>query len=61
MNLWLIPIFPLIGFLINGIFGRKLPKSVVNIVAIGSVMLSFAWVLKSISGQYPIDQPVVEK
>lgn len=61
MNLWLIPIFPLIGFLINGIFGRKLPKSVVNIVAIGSVMLSFAWVLKSISGAYPIDQPVVEK
>jgi NADH-quinone oxidoreductase subunit L len=61
MNLWLIPIFPLIGFLINGIFGRKLPKSAVNLVAIGSVLLSFAWVLKCISGVYPIDQPVVEK
>ncbi len=61
MNLWLIPILPLIGFLINGIFGRKLPKSVVNIVAVGSVLLSFAWVLKSISGVYPIEQPVVEK
>ena len=61
MNLWLIPIFPLVGFLINGIFGRKLPKSVVNLVAIGSVLLSFAWVLKTISGLYPIDQPLVEK
>ena len=24
MNLWLIPLFPLIGFLLNGLFGRRL-------------------------------------
>ena len=39
MQLWLIPLFPLAGFLINGIFGRRLPKAVVNAVAIGSVLL----------------------
>ena len=27
MNLWLIPLFPLIGFLLNGLFGRRLSKA----------------------------------
>src|SRR5215468_6180448 len=49
MQLWLIPIFPLTGFLINGIFGRRFSKSLVGTVAIGSVVLSFLWVLKTIS------------
>jgi NADH-quinone oxidoreductase subunit L len=50
MQLWLIPLLPLAGFLINGIFGRRFSKSAVNAVAIGSVALSFAWVLKTIFG-----------
>src|SRR6185369_12632109 len=50
MLLWLIPIFPLAGFLINGVFGRRFSKSLVNAVAIGSVVLSFAWVLKTLLG-----------
>ncbi len=42
MNLiWLIPMMPLIGFLINGLFGKKLSKSAVNLVACGSVLASF--------------------
>jgi NADH-quinone oxidoreductase subunit L len=44
-KLWLIPALPFLGFLINGIFGRKLPKLIINGVAIGSVVLSFIWVL----------------
>jgi NADH-quinone oxidoreductase subunit L len=44
-KLWLIPALPFLGFLINGIFGRKLPKIAINAVAIGSVVLSFLWVL----------------
>jgi NADH-quinone oxidoreductase subunit L len=48
MQLWLIPFFPLAGFLINGILGRRFPKSLVNTVAVGSVLLSFLWVLKTI-------------
>jgi NADH-quinone oxidoreductase subunit L len=46
MNLWLIPIFPLAGFLINGLAGRRMPKALINTVAIGSVLLSFLWVLR---------------
>jgi NADH-quinone oxidoreductase subunit L len=48
MQLWLIPVLPLAGFLINGLFGRRFSKGTVNAVAIGSVALSFAWVLKTI-------------
>ena len=36
MQLWLIPVFPLAGFLINGIFGRRFSKPSINTVAIGS-------------------------
>ena len=50
MQLWLIPIFPFIGFLINGLFGRRLSKPVINAVAVGSVALSFLWVLKCFLG-----------
>jgi NADH-quinone oxidoreductase subunit L len=48
LNLWLIPLLPFAGFLINGILGRKLSKTVINAVAVGSVVLSFLWVLKSV-------------
>ena len=49
MQLWLIPLLPLAGFAINGLFGRRLPKAVINLVAVGSVLLSFLWVLKTLS------------
>jgi NADH-quinone oxidoreductase subunit L len=44
-NLWLIPALPFLGFLVNGIFGRKFPKGVINAIAILSVVASFAKVL----------------
>ncbi len=50
MQLWLIPILPLAGFLINGLFGRRFSKRVVNAVAVGSVLFSFLWVLKTLAG-----------
>src|ERR1017187_8519988 len=50
MQLWLIPILPLAGFLINGIFGRRFSKGLVTLFAIGSVVLAFAWVLKTLLG-----------
>ncbi len=53
MQLWLIPLLPLAGFLINGLFGRRFSKALVNAVAIGSVLLSFAWVLKTL--RRPVD------
>ena len=38
---WLIPTFPLLGFLINGLLGKKLPKNAVGIIASTAVGLSF--------------------
>jgi NADH-quinone oxidoreductase subunit L len=48
MQLWLIPLLPFVGFLINGLLGRRLSKSVVNAIGVGSVALSFAWVVKTL-------------
>ena len=60
-QLWLIPAFPLIGFLINGIAGRRMPKTAVNITAIGSVLLSFLWVLKVLSGLGSLEDAYIER
>ena len=38
---WLIPLFPLIGFLINGLVGKSLPKGVVGTIGSAAVGLSF--------------------
>ncbi len=61
MNLWLIPIFPLLGFLINGLFGRRFPKQVVNVIAVGSVLLSFLWVLKTLLGLGAMETAHIER
>ncbi len=39
--IWLIPAFPAIGFLLNGFFGKRYPKSVVGWVACSALGLSF--------------------
>src|SRR5689334_11168273 len=49
MQLWLIPILPLLGFLLNGMFGKRLAKPVINAIAVGSVVLSFLWVVKTLN------------
>ncbi|MCY7351090.1 MAG: NADH-quinone oxidoreductase subunit L [Cytophagaceae bacterium] len=43
--LLLIPLLPLIGFLINGIGFRKIPKTLVGLIGAGTVVASFACVL----------------
>ena len=40
-HVWLVPFLPLLGFLINGLLGKKLGKSAVSWVGCGSVGLSF--------------------
>ena len=60
-HLWLIPFFPLAGFLVNGIFGRRFSKGLVSMVAVGSVALSFAWALKCLLALAPLDTPHVER
>ncbi|MDX1979003.1 MAG: NADH-quinone oxidoreductase subunit L [Bryobacteraceae bacterium] len=59
-QLWLIPALPLLGFLINGLFGRRLPNMMVSLVAVGSVVASFLWVLKTLQALGPIEHAHVE-
>ena len=44
-NLWIIPLLPLLGSAINGLFGAKWPNKIVNSVAVGSTGLAFACAL----------------
>jgi NADH-quinone oxidoreductase subunit L len=47
-QLWLIPLLPLAGFALNGLFGRRFSKAVINAIAVGSVLVSFLVVVKSL-------------
>jgi NADH-quinone oxidoreductase subunit L len=60
MHLWLIPLFPLLGFLLNGLFGKRLAKPAVSLIAVGSVALSFLYVLYVLSKAYPLTTPLSE-
>jgi NADH-quinone oxidoreductase subunit L len=60
MTLWLIPILPLLGFLVNGLFGKRMPKAAINAIAVGSVLFSFAWVLKTVLGLGAIETKYIE-
>ncbi len=46
--LWIIPLLPLLGSAINGIFGWNWPKSTVNAVALGSTGLSFLCAIEAV-------------
>ena len=35
--IWLIPLFPAIGFVINGLIGKRLSKTAVGLIAVGAV------------------------
>ncbi|MEP6513373.1 MAG: NADH-quinone oxidoreductase subunit L, partial [Parafilimonas sp.] len=42
MNLvYSIPLFPLIGFLLNGLFRKQLSKSLISIIGCGTILVSF--------------------
>lgn len=38
----LVPLFPLLGFIINGLFGKNMSKSLVGIIGSGAILASFA-------------------
>lgn len=61
--IWLIPLLPLIGFLINGILGRKLGKVLVSWIGCGSVGLSFLISIKVFFEllSLPVEERVFEK
>ena len=39
--IYLVPFFPLIGFLINGLFRKSIPKSISGLIGIGTILASF--------------------
>jgi len=47
-HLWIIPLLPLLGCAINGLFGEKWPNKAVNWVALGTTGLSFACALEAV-------------
>ncbi|HKV61454.1 MAG TPA: NADH-quinone oxidoreductase subunit L [Candidatus Acidoferrum sp.] len=46
--LWIVPLLPLLGSAVNGLFGAKWPNKIVNSVAIGSTGLSFLGALEAV-------------
>jgi NADH-quinone oxidoreductase subunit L len=60
---WLIPLLPLIGFLINGLLGKSLPKGVVGTIGSATVGLSFLISIKIFLEvlRLPVDARSVEK
>jgi NADH-quinone oxidoreductase subunit L len=46
--LWIVPLLPLLGSAVNGLFGAKWPNKIVNSVAIGSTGLSFLAALEAV-------------
>jgi NADH-quinone oxidoreductase subunit L len=47
-NLWLIPLLPLLGSAVNGLFGGKWTNKTVSIVAVGSTGVSFLCALEAV-------------
>ena len=64
LHLWLIPLLPLVGFLINGLLGRALPKALVTTVALLAPLGSLLVVLGNAPGFFAdtakLNEPVVE-
>jgi len=60
LHLWLIPLLPFAGFLLNGILGRKLPKVLVTTIALLAPLASFAVVLNAAANASGLSLPHVE-
>ncbi len=52
LHLWLIPLLPFAGFVLNGILGRRLPKALVTAIALLAPLGAFAVVLDAASTVY---------
>src|SRR6185369_8965802 len=63
-NFWLIPLFPLIGFLINGLFGKKIKnEAIIGTIGTAAIAASFVvscGILMDLVGR-PAEQRVFEK
>jgi len=47
LHLWLVPVLPLIGAALNGLFARRFPQHVVNVIALafpGAALIQALWI-----------------
>jgi len=59
--LWIVPLLPLLGAAVNGLFGAKWPNKIVNVVAIGSTGLSFLCALEAVREFFEAGQALFRK
>src|ERR1041384_6612492 len=53
LNLWVIPLLPLIGAAINGLFGRRFKNAMVSAVALLFTAVSFGWAAWAVWSAWP--------
>ncbi len=47
-NIWIVPLMPALGAAIMLLFGKRLPKTVVNVCCVGAVAMSFVWTVLAV-------------
>ena len=63
-NLWLIPILPLVGAAINGLFGKRFPRDLVSAIALtfpGTAFVYALWVASQFAGLPQSQIPHIER
>jgi hypothetical protein len=59
--LWIVPLLPLLGAAVNGLFGAKWPNRIVSGVAIGSTGLSFLGAIEAVREFFDSGQALFHK
>ena len=60
LHLWLIPLLPFAGFLLNGILGSRLPKNLTSAIALLAPLAAFGVVVSAAMGFTTASSPYVE-
>src|SRR6476620_3855507 len=61
LHLWLIPVLPLVGFVLNGLLGRRLPKALVSTTALVFSAAPFLLVLHVYTSFSALSLPYIER